>query len=256
MAKLMEARYPGICKKCMRPFPLGTMIIWEPGQGATHQECPKAPSTTMPQAWANSPVAPEEKVDLTRLIDFLLKARHRGLIRPRLRLLAPDGRSELQLILQLPSAQHPNAINVKISGTWIGQILPDGTILGPLRRPDDEFKALRAALKTIGEDPIAAAKRYAALSGRCMFCNLLLTDDGSVKHGYGPICASSYDLPWAPEGVRVVAQAPTEAPAATAPAEATALHPPTDQAEKREVLQEESGLYAKRLRMILGEKEK
>jgi len=61
-------------------------------------------------------------------------------------------------------------------------------------------------LLKVAADPARAAREYAALMGACSFCGLPLTDAGSVRVGYGPICAGNWGLPWTREGVPVLGE--------------------------------------------------
>lgn len=51
-------------------------------------------------------------------------------------------------------------------------------------------------LQEIEKDPIQAAILTGKLTSCCSFCSRPLTDERSVKHGYGPICAANWGLPW------------------------------------------------------------
>lgn len=54
------------------------------------------------------------------------------------------------------------------------------------------YKRLRAIIA----DPVGEAVVSGKQTGRCMFCSLPLNNEFSVTHGYGPICAENYGLPW------------------------------------------------------------
>lgn len=49
-------------------------------------------------------------------------------------------------------------------------------------------------------DPIAAAKLSGQAFKNCVFCGLELVNKSSVYHGYGPICAENWGLPWGDTG--------------------------------------------------------
>lgn len=84
---------------------------------------------------------------------------------------------------------------------WLGRIETNGRLTRG-RLMTDEMVTL---IQELGENPVAAAQRYAALTGNCCFCNLTLTDERSTRAGYGPVCAGHYGLPW---GDREVASTP------------------------------------------------
>jgi hypothetical protein len=161
---------------------------------------------------ASSP-AVESVEPLLALAEFLAQARENGLVEPKLRFLAPKG-GEMKLKLnKVTHATYPSHIVVTVNGVFRGTISPRGDVTHDLKFRKDLLDALREVEK----NPALAAHTYAALTGRCTFCNLPLTDEGSVQVGYGPICAMNYNLPHIPLGtpeigtVPVVQKAPHEA---------------------------------------------
>ena len=75
---------------------------------------------------------------------------------------------------------------------WYGSISTDG-VFHPSKNC---FEALTEMLQKFAEEPVAVAREYGQSTGQCCFCGLTLTDDRSVKVGYGPICSSNWGLPW------------------------------------------------------------
>ena len=51
-------------------------------------------------------------------------------------------------------------------------------------------------LEDFKTDPIEKMAEMGRLAGRCCFCNKQLEDERSTAHGYGPVCAKNYRLPW------------------------------------------------------------
>jgi len=45
-------------------------------------------------------------------------------------------------------------------------------------------------------DPEKVASEYGKLSGNCFACHKQLTDDRSIRVGYGKVCAKKFKLPW------------------------------------------------------------
>jgi len=182
MTKTMNAKYPGRCTSCGNWFPVDTLIVWTAGAGAHHVTCPidVAPPSVIPDA----------TLDGSSIAAFLTAATVH-LKAPKARFLAPDGKSELRLTLAKPGSKVPGALFVRINDVFIGSILTDNTVRGALKTNT----RLLTLLGDIAANPAAAAKSYGALMGRCSFCNLPLTDAGSVAVGYGPICAKHYGLP-------------------------------------------------------------
>jgi hypothetical protein len=83
---------------------------------------------------------------------------------------------------------------------------------------DEVAPEVALAVAAIAADPVTAIVRYGHLTGKCSFCCRPLTDGGSIEHGYGPICADKYGLPWNSATNRalrskVAAAGATEAPA-------------------------------------------
>lgn len=207
----MTAKFAGRCNACHLPIAAGDLINWDKvtrkARHATDAACAaaKAHAATMP-----APVA--VTADVASIAAFLAAARDRGLKFPKARFLAPGG-GELRLHLAGPTSKFPGSVQVKIDDEWIGRVEPDGTVAGRTLRDRAD---VRAVLAVIATDPAAAAKSYGTLNGRCSFCNLPLSDDGSVEVGYGPICARHWGLPHKPRGSRAPAPSPEPADADTA----------------------------------------
>lgn len=191
--KSMVAKFAGTCRTCKLPFPAGAPIVWSREAGATHAklaDCAAATAAAVPTA----PVPPTT-VAAGTVVAFLSAAKDRGLKAPKVRFLAPAN-GELRLAMAGGNTKYPGAVQVKVNGVWVGRIEADGT-LTPRMASDP---AMVATLTSIATDPATAAAAFGALMGRCSFCNLTLTDAGSVEVGYGPICAKHYGLPHTPKG--------------------------------------------------------
>jgi hypothetical protein len=68
---------------------------------------------------------------------------------------------------------------------------------------DGSFYATRAAgagvmalVQDFACDPAGTAGKYGRLTGGCSFCKQGLTDERSLKVGYGPVCAKHFGLAW------------------------------------------------------------
>jgi hypothetical protein len=192
----LVAKFPGTCRQCRRRFEVGTAIEWNRVTGSIHAigaECGPTPEAE-----------PEPVQDSASIVAFLAAAQVRGLKFPKARFLAPNG-AEMRLSLASARSQVPGAIQVVVADLWIGRICPDGRVEGELVHRAD----LLTTLATIALDPAKAAKEYGALMGRCSFCNLALTDAGSIEVGYGPVCAKSWGLPHRPKGTPALLHIPT-----------------------------------------------
>lgn len=134
--------------------------------------------------------------DLSGLQRLFDKAR-RHLKRPAINLMTKIG--PLRISVAGASSRAPGTINVAEAGDfgvakWYGRIQPNGSFEPSPREPTPE--GLIEVLHTLGADPAKAAGEHGRLTGFCCFCNLRLTDKRSTAVGYGPKCASNYELPW------------------------------------------------------------
>jgi hypothetical protein len=206
MTKSMTSRFPGTCNECQTRFSMGTKIVWDSisklSVHANLNDCAQAKADAAAKAAASGP-APK-LLGLDGIVTFITAAKERGLKFPKARFLAP-GNFEMRLYIAGPQSKNVGGINVKIDRDWLGVVLPDGTVKGSLKSET----AILETLKRIASDPAKAASEYGALMGRCSFCNLPLTDAGSVEVGYGPICASRFGLPHTPKGTPGLAPIPS-----------------------------------------------
>jgi Family of unknown function (DUF6011) len=193
----ITSKYPGTCRICRTPFRAGAAIRWQAGTpGATCADASAcATAKAAAEARAAAPPPPPALVDAAPIVAFLTAARERGLKFPKARFVAPDGRAELRLSVAGSQSRTPGAVQVVIGDHWQGRIGTDGTTAGP-----GMTAALCQHLEAIAAAPAIAAKQYAAVTSRCSFCALPLTDAGSVEVGYGPICADRSGLPHTAKG--------------------------------------------------------
>jgi hypothetical protein len=198
---IINAKFASVCTECNGRIKVNEPINWVRGQrGASHA----VPATCA--AFRTAPPVPVAVVGIAGIVAFLTSAAERGLKHPKARFLSPQN-EEMRLALAGERSRNPGSVQIKIAGEWIGGILTDGRPTGPI----GEMRDVLDTLVAIAEDPVSAARAYGALMCRCSFCNLHLTDEGSVEVGYGPICAVSYNLPWVRLGVPVLTMIP-EAP--------------------------------------------
>jgi hypothetical protein len=69
----------------------------------------------------------------------------------------------------------------------------DNGILTLWNRPGIDMEYVNDMLAEFECDPLAAAKRFGKLAGRCCSCGRDLTNDGSIEEGIGPICATKFE---------------------------------------------------------------
>ena len=145
-------------------------------------------------ASATAPVFAQAGIDT--MYGWLRGAQTNGLRRVRVSYPAVIGRSEA-LSFSLPSATSRYAgqtvVFVKVDGNYAGR-LQNGAFHAS--RDVTVTPATLARIEAIIVDPLAAAVASGHASGACCFCSRQLDDPRSVAHGYGPICAGHYNLPW------------------------------------------------------------
>lgn len=97
-------------------------------------------------------------------------------------------------------SRYRGSINVTTDGpfhgrTWFGRIGSDGTLTSGRGMTE----AVLGVLRAFEADPAGVAAEHGKNMGNCCFCNKLLgagEDKRSVEVGYGPVCASNFNLPW------------------------------------------------------------
>ena len=85
-------------------------------------------------------------------------------------------------------------IAIKVDGEYVGKLVSaDAPILLY------SAKELLPEIDTVLSSPISESALRGKEYGRCCFCNRELDNEGSIQHGYGPICAEKWGLPWSSE---------------------------------------------------------
>ena len=87
-------------------------------------------------------------------------------------------------------------IAITLNGEYVGKLpAADKNIIlydSPLFNHNELMSELEAFMKRPISESALQGKEY----GRCCFCNRELDNEGSIFHGYGPICAEKWGLPW------------------------------------------------------------
>ena len=94
-----------------------------------------------------------------------------------------------------PKSAHPGSITILVNGNNYAGRITRGGELNLARSAYEINAAIEYELTSFMDDKEKYAGRYGRETNHCMFCNLTLTEEFSVKHGYGPICAENYGLP-------------------------------------------------------------
>lgn len=113
---------------------------------------------------------------------------------PKVRLLSPAGKDLVVYIAGERSKYSGNAVVVS-PGSF-----EDRTYYGRVDQSGQFFKSNSAdqdvveILKRFASAPAETAAQYGKLTGNCCFCGRKLSDEKSLKNGYGPVCAVNYGI--------------------------------------------------------------
>lgn len=139
--------------------------------------------------------------DLTGLV-ALFKTAGKKLSYPTIVLKLPSG-TGIKLYVASAKSKTPGHIQIKgsnVAGSslWLGRVSPDGDFFqSPFTKSMQGLgRELTTVLKAMSVDPAGTAAAYGKMTGCCAFCGKPLTDAKSVHAGYGPTCATNYNLPW------------------------------------------------------------
>jgi len=105
------------------------------------------------------------------------------------------GDAIVKLSLAGPRSQHQGQVMVtspKYGDAYYGRVDHEGNFY----QGKDNSPAVQAMVRRMSEDPVATAKEFARLTGKCCFCGLTLKDERSTSVGYGSTCADHFGLPW------------------------------------------------------------
>ena len=85
-------------------------------------------------------------------------------------------------------------IAIKVDSEYVGKLVSaDAQIILY------SAKELLPEIDALLSNPISESALQGKEYGRCCFCNRELDNEGSIQHGYGPICAEKWGLPWSAE---------------------------------------------------------
>ena len=90
-------------------------------------------------------------------------------------------------------------IVIKLNGEYIGKLPAADKDIILYDSPLFNHNELINELDTLLSNPIYESALQGREYGRCCFCNRELDSEGSIFHGYGPICAERWGLPWRPK---------------------------------------------------------
>lgn len=151
---------------------------------------------------ANRALGQAKKVEADQIGDVkgivALMNEVKGLSRPTILL---ETRNGMVVRLQKADKTSRNSGSIYVKerrGTgYFGKITPAGAFIAGSAPASDTIRDITAILRAFAADPAGVAASYGRESGCCCFCDRKLTDERSVKVGYGATCAKNYGLPWA-----------------------------------------------------------
>ena len=90
-------------------------------------------------------------------------------------------------------------IVITLNGAYIGKLTAADKNIILYASPLYNRNELMSELEAFMEQPISESALHGKEYGRCCFCNRELDNEGSIFHGYGPVCAEKWGLPWSAE---------------------------------------------------------
>lgn len=137
-----------------------------------------------------------EEIFNGHLIRSLLTTARANLKYPTLKLQS-DNCGVIRFYIAGPLAHRPGYIVIDNGRTPPNKVRYgsiDASGAGSLERTADT--AVKSFIRRIASNPVAEAKLCGVKFSHCCFCGLELTAAVSVHHGYGPVCADNWGLPW------------------------------------------------------------
>lgn len=135
------------------------------------------------------------------ILTLLTTATRNKIVNPHITTILPDD-TTIKIVL---SKKYGGSVNIynKTTKSYLAFIKSDGTLCKIAGTPFSTFKHILALHKdpNLVEQLAATGQRV----GWCCFCGLPLINKISIFHGYGPICAGKYELPWEGEQEESVA---------------------------------------------------
>jgi hypothetical protein len=135
---------------------------------------------------------PTVDVDLSAIVTLMTDAKA-SIKWPKIRFEDAD----IRMTLSGDRAKVPGAVNVTSNAgygasVWYGRIMPDGSFDASFKITD----TVKDFLTNLAADVRGTVKSHGSNTGNCCFCSRELTDEKSVKAGYGSVCAKTYSLPY------------------------------------------------------------
>ena len=143
--------------------------------------------------------------DGKKVLALLDKGKEAGLKNPDINFMFPapiNNIPGIRVYLSGPQSSFPGAATVIIQETpenydnnnYLATVFRDAPVRWSMVNAKDEL--IQRAIRALVENPVESAVSSGRQTGICMFCMRPLTHAVSLHHGYGPICADRYGLPW------------------------------------------------------------
>lgn len=133
--------------------------------------------------------------DIFTVFHTMLNSAGKKLQSPKIRLLSVEGGGEeIKLYLASLRTSLEGYVIIYGSAGYLGKIDKDGVFYPNVVKGATTPNWLIPTLKAFAENPQQQSKRYGALTGRCCFCYLPLSNTKSVNLGFGPVCGKRYGL--------------------------------------------------------------
>lgn len=178
---LAEGRVAGRYVETLRSL-LGkhTAYGWTESQAAYVQSM-----TAPPRAYS-----PDALKGAARIHEMLARAAEK-LKKPAIEVQTDDGKSVVFLWYGKTSTVYIKTGRQYGAGLW-GRIGPCLSLRLHHSTPAD----VEMLIEDFGSDVEGIALRHGKKTGVCCFCSRPLKDERSTAHGYGPVCAENFKLPW------------------------------------------------------------
>jgi len=143
--------------------------------------------------WNDSDGENEVIEGLSPIVGHFDSAHENGLQYPSITIKAnaPDPGVRMYRAGQKSSRPGSVAVTDADGDDFWGRIRRDGTFRARDAAPD----WLQYVLEDFEARPEDVAREEGQATGACCFCNTKLTEEGSVRVGYGPVCAQNFGLP-------------------------------------------------------------
>jgi hypothetical protein len=152
---------------------------------------------------------------LTNIVAFFEGAVAGGKLKwPKLRLVTASGKPVV-ISRNGDKSRNPGHFSVTNGGRYAtpgsafyGRITPEGEYFQSYNAQGNIVIEVNDLLTTLNSDVIGVTSQIGKRTGNCCFCDTPLTDAMSLAHGYGPVCAKKWSLPYTKTQMKASTKAP------------------------------------------------